>query len=160
MMLHHRIAGIMMTSAKPAQSECHEWLRKGSCSYGTKCKYKHTPTPERVCRQWRRKGSCSYGSRCKFEHIGDIVLSPSPGRGGPKITSPCPLCGKKVINPAKHNIDNCRSGCSTCGKPHNGLSAKACAAMRADMRATGKGALVDAMITIINDAMATASARR
>ena len=71
------------------------------------------------------------------------------------------LCGKKVTNPAKHNIDNCQSGCSTCGKHHNGLSAKACAAMRASLR---EGALADAIIakviTIINDAMATVSGRR
>ena len=156
-MMHHRIAGIMMTSVKPAQSECRQWRLKGSCTYGTKCKFKHTPPPDgRVCRQWRRKGSCSYGSRCKFKHTGDILLSPSPGRGGPKTTSPCRLCGKKVTNPAKHNIDNCRSCCKTCGKRHNGLSAKACAAMRA----TGKGDCADAAITIINDAMATVSGRR
>ncbi|CAL9149003.1 unnamed protein product [Musa hybrid cultivar] len=71
---------------RPGQPDCSFYLRTGSCSYGSKCKYHH-PTiagqgnhyrgelPQRDgqpdCQFFIKTGTCKFGSTCKYHHPQD-----------------------------------------------------------------------------------------
>ncbi|URE33030.1 zinc finger CCCH domain-containing protein, partial [Musa troglodytarum] len=72
---------------RPGQPDCSFYLRTGSCSYGSKCKYHHPTIAGQVGNQYRgelpqrdgqpdcqffiKTGTCKFGSTCKYHHPQD-----------------------------------------------------------------------------------------
>merc|ERR1711879_916069 len=52
-----------------SSGQCREFLIRGSCKFGDRCKYSHDGRGygREVCRSFQN-GSCSYGERCRFLH--------------------------------------------------------------------------------------------
>ena len=46
---------------------CREYVNKGSCSYGSRCRYRHPQSTRQVCRHFLAS-NCRYGDQCKFLH--------------------------------------------------------------------------------------------
>ncbi|CAG8477142.1 10330_t:CDS:2 [Diversispora eburnea] len=58
---------------------CRNWEERGSCRYGSKCQYAHSPVELRevahhpkykteICKTFWQNGTCPYGKRCCFIH--------------------------------------------------------------------------------------------
>ncbi|XP_019860660.1 PREDICTED: uncharacterized protein LOC109588988 [Amphimedon queenslandica] len=59
---------------------CREYVNKGSCSYGSRCHYRHPQSTKQVCRHFLAS-NCRYGDQCKFLHPprdDDLTLPTSP----------------------------------------------------------------------------------
>ncbi|XP_074581948.1 zinc finger CCCH domain-containing protein 57-like isoform X1 [Curcuma longa] len=71
---------------RPGEPDCKYYLRTGSCSYGSKCKYNHPTSTEQEtknsdelpqredrpdCQFFLKTGFCKYGSSCKYNHPKD-----------------------------------------------------------------------------------------
>uniref|UniRef100_A0A1X7TSI2 C3H1-type domain-containing protein n=1 Tax=Amphimedon queenslandica TaxID=400682 RepID=A0A1X7TSI2_AMPQE len=52
---------------KRVPSLCREYVNKGSCSYGSRCRYRHPQPTKQVCRHFLAS-NCRYGDQCKFLH--------------------------------------------------------------------------------------------
>ncbi|KAF3322834.1 zinc finger CCCH domain-containing protein 6-like isoform X1 [Carex littledalei] len=84
---------------RPGQAECHHFINKGYCKYGTSCRYHH-PVPSDLnlqrtncvlspiglplrpgaqpCNYYAKHGVCKYGPTCKFDHpMGTLSYTPS-----------------------------------------------------------------------------------
>ena len=67
---------------------CREYINKGSCSYGSRCRYRHHQSTRQVCRHYLAS-NCRYGNQCKFLHPPrDDELAPP--------TSPPPPTGSRT----------------------------------------------------------------
>ncbi|EFJ14443.1 hypothetical protein SELMODRAFT_445909 [Selaginella moellendorffii] len=61
---------------KRVEGACFDFVTKGSCARGDRCKFKHTfengvLIPKRSCYDFITKGSCERGSECRYLHSSD-----------------------------------------------------------------------------------------
>ncbi|KAI8896071.1 hypothetical protein BC833DRAFT_599019, partial [Globomyces pollinis-pini] len=57
---------------------CNDYLKNGSCRFGSKCKFKHESNAvQPVCKEFQTKGSCKFGQKCRFLHISNSKKSKS-----------------------------------------------------------------------------------
>ncbi|XP_074573225.1 zinc finger CCCH domain-containing protein ZFN-like isoform X2 [Curcuma longa] len=70
---------------RPGEPDCKHYLRIGSCSFGSKCKYNHPSSTEEEtnnrdelpqedqpdCQFFLKTGFCKYGTICKYHHPKD-----------------------------------------------------------------------------------------
>jgi len=81
-------AGNELESGKKERLPCQFFMKTGTCSYGTTCRFRHTtkeqlaregisvedagPLPrnpdEKECTFFLRTGKCAYGFTCRFDH--------------------------------------------------------------------------------------------
>ncbi|XP_075706739.1 E3 ubiquitin-protein ligase makorin-1-like isoform X2 [Rhinoderma darwinii] len=61
-----------------SRAPCREFLR-GSCRWGTNCRFSHERKSVRVCRYYQN-GFCHYGDKCSFLHLPPRQCSDSPSR--------------------------------------------------------------------------------
>lgn len=86
---------------RPGEPDCLYFLRKGTCGYGSNCRFNHPSNagrqvngdevlPERAgqqdCGYYLRTGTCKYGSTCKYHHPKQIDHPPKDSKVDPLVS--------------------------------------------------------------------------
>lgn len=57
---------------------CYQFKTKGTCEYGTECRFRHEEAPNReqnqvLCDYYSKTGHCRYGANCKYIHDDEVA---------------------------------------------------------------------------------------
>ncbi|XP_075706731.1 putative E3 ubiquitin-protein ligase makorin-1 [Rhinoderma darwinii] len=90
-----------------SRAPCRAFLR-GSCRWGTNCRFSHEKKSVPVCRHYQN-GFCGYGDKCSFLHLPLCPRSDSPSLylASRRVSEPCivpympsPQVGRRVSEPS------------------------------------------------------------